>query len=324
MILRHSCKVRSIKAQLVTKEYYDHFYDIVSCHEFFYAMSQAKQQLQGTMPGLETRCFQEEFTLPMKRNIFGLLTIPIQINGKKLTFIIDTGAQISGIKEYVGKKLQLKETQGSVTIGSIGGKQKSMKGVMADVLTLGALEYRSFPLIALHDSDFSLRFGSIDLFAFDGIIGWDILSQLDFELDDIKKQFKVLKNRFKVPYPNMIKGSFPVFIVTLEGGGHALYGFDSGSKMSWIGEDTIATHKLHIAAETTSMGFGVHGLEKLAMKVIDQCSISLDKAHIDLRNTMSGRCNLFPSFVFDGILGNEICKGRRMRIINSANMVLIA
>lgn len=199
MILRHSCKVRSIKAQLVTKEYYDHFYDIVSCHEFFYAMSQAKQQLQGTMPGLETRCFQEEFTLPMKRNIFGLLTIPIQINGKKLTFIIDTGAQISGIKEYVGKKLQLKETQGSVTIGSIGGKQKSMKGVMADVLTLGALEYRSFPLIALHDSDFSLRFGSIDLFAFDGIIGWDILSQLDFELDDIKKQFKVLRTGLKYP-----------------------------------------------------------------------------------------------------------------------------
>ena len=38
-------------------------------------------------------------------------------------------------------------------------------------------------------------------------IGWDILHQLDFEIDDIAKKFKVIQNRFRIPHPNMIKGS---------------------------------------------------------------------------------------------------------------------
>lgn len=39
---------------------------------------------------------------------------------------------------------------------------------------------------------------------------------------------------------------------------------------------------------------------------------------------MTGRVRLFDDFAFDGVFGNEIFRKRRIRILNSANMVLLA
>ena len=179
-------------------------------------------------------------------------------------------------------------------------------------------------MIALDSSDFSLRFGNIDLFGFDGILGWDILHQLDFELDDVAKQFIVLKNRFRIPYPNMLKGSFPCFLVKRADQEISLFGFDSGSRGSWIGDQAIQEHALTVVHEGSAMGFGVHGLERMDLKIIKQWTLYLDKAEITLKDTMTGRVRLFDDFAFDGVFGNEIFRKRRIRILNSANMVLLA
>lgn len=324
MLFGHACKVKSGNAVKVSEEMYAHYKDIVSCDAFENGLQEARNQLGDEHVVMDYHCYQKEFELPLKRNMFGLFVLPVYVNHTLCRFIIDTGAQISGIRENIARGLALPAAKGSLSIGSIGGTQKTMKGVLLNSFQFGAIEYRNLPLIVLNDEDFSLRFGKIDLFAFDGILGWDILSQLDFELDDIAKKFIVLKNRLRITHPNMLKGSFPCFIMKHANGDCALYGFDSGSKISWIGEEAIQTHGYHVAGETTTLGFGVHGKEKLHMKVVESCTLYLDKAKITLSNTMSGRTKLFSSFTFDGVLGNEICAGRRIRIINSANMVLIA
>ncbi|EFP61975.1 hypothetical protein HMPREF0983_01476 [Erysipelotrichaceae bacterium 3_1_53] len=72
------------------------------------------------------------------------------------------------------------------------------------------------------------------------------------------------------------------------------------------------------------MGFGVHGLEKMDLKIVKEWTLFVDKAEITLKDTMTGRVDLFEHFTFDGVFGNEIFKRRRIRIINSAGMVLLA
>ena len=71
------------------------------------------------------------------------------------------------------------------------------------------------------------------------------------------------------------------------------------------------------------MGVGVHGFEKLPMKIVEQLQVTLDRGAITLKDTMSGRCDLFNGFTFDGVFGNEIFKGRRIRLINSKQVVLL-
>lgn len=320
----HSCKVQSHTAVSVEKAAYEEQRKKVSLGLFPNALSKAQEQVMGKKHAWDMRYYQREFSIPLSRNIFGLFTIPVYINHVKAVFVVDTGAQISGVKSDKIAQLKLKKTGGSLQIGSIGGTQRDMQGLVADSMQLGGLEVLNMAMIALDSSDFSLRFGNIDVFGFDGILGWDILHQLDFELDDITKQFIVLKNRFRIPYPNMLQGSFPCFLVKRLDQKISLFGFDSGSRVSWIGEHAIQKHALTVVHEGSAMGFGVHGLERMDLKIIREWTLFLDKAEITLKDTMTGRVRLFDDFVFDGVFGNEIFRKRRIRMINSAQMVLLA
>lgn len=320
----HKCKVISRKAEIITKEEYERHLQRVSADSFFHAVRKAREQVMGQPFEPEIYWYEKDFTLTMTRNVFGLFVVEVYINHVRCRFIIDTGAQISGMKAEKSAQIKLRETKGKLSIGSIGGKEKVMKGLCANSFQLGGVEFRELPMIELDRSDFSLRFGNIDLFNFDGILGWDILSQLDFELDDIQGEFKVLQNRLRIEHPNMIVGGFPCLIVRMKNGNTALFGFDSGSKYSWIGEKEALQEQLHISKEGNVLGFGVHGLESMELKCIEEMECYLDKAHIKLKDTMSGRVQLFPHFTFTGVLGNEIFRRRRIRFINSRSMVLLA
>ena len=78
----------------------------------------------GKAHAWDMRYYQREFSIPLSRNIFGLFTIPVYINHVKAVFVVDTGAQISGVKSDKIAQLKLKKTGGSLQIGSIGGTQR--------------------------------------------------------------------------------------------------------------------------------------------------------------------------------------------------------
>lgn len=320
----HRCKVRSHKSEIITREEYEHHKARVADDSFYHAVKIARKQVMGKEWEPEMYWYEKDFHLPMRRNVFGLFIVPVMINHVRCRFIVDTGAQISGIKAAKVQETQLRKSEGTLSIGSIGGKNKVMQGRCADSFQLGGVEFRQLPMIELDKDDFSLRFGTVDLFNFDGILGWDLLSQLDFELDDITGTFKVMTNRLKIEHPNMIMGGFPCVITRMKSGETALFGFDSGSKYSWIGEEEARKQNLTITKEGNVLGFGVHGLEQMELKCIDQMECYLDKAQINLRDTMSGRVQIFHHFTFTGVLGNEIFRGRRIRFINSRSMVLLA
>ena len=317
-----ACKVKSKEATRIDEEIYAHFADIVEHRSFRDAISNAAKQLsKGSI--MEKRVYGSSFSLRMKRNMFGLYTIEVALNHRRCRFLLDSGAQISGIRAYKAKELALPKTDGSLTVGSIGGTKKELFGCMVESLHLGGIEYLQRALVVLSDKDFALRFAGMDMLGFDGILGWDILSQLDFELDDIAKRFKVIDNHWKLPNPNMLLGGFPCLIMQYEDQSYGLFGFDSGSKHSWFGEAAMRKH-CRLEARQKVLGMGVHGLEKLDMSIAKSCRLYLDKASLELKHIMSGPVQIFPNFVFDGVLGNEIFAGRRIRFINSRCMVLLA
>ncbi len=320
----HNCKVKSHTPVCIQTNEYCRYKNIISNASFLTAIEKAQDEIMRKHHVWEIRKYQSEFSLPLSRNLFGLYTIPVYINHVKATFVIDTGAQISGIKQSRIEHFQLKKAPGKLTVGSIGGKNKTLDGYIADSFQMGAIEVSNMGLISLDSKEFSLRFGNVDLFRFDGIIGWDILHQLDFEIDDIAKKFKLIKNRFQLPYPNMINGSFPCLLAKKTDGDVAVFGLDTGSRVNWIGEEAIHRHHLAVVQEGNALGMGVHGIEKLDIKVIKEWKLYVDKAEIHLQNTITGRVDLFEGFRFDGVFGNDIFHKRRIRVINSAGMILLA
>lgn len=314
------CRVKTHAFCAIDAQEYEQIAASVRRGSFLYSQTQALTALKDQC---EVNVYQEVFSVPMKRNIFGLLQVEVCIDHTLCRFILDTGAQLSSIRQSVAERLSLPLYEERIAISGIGQKRASLQGTVVDSLQFGAREYRRKALVVLADEQFSLRFGSIDLLSFDGLLGWDILSGLDFELDDIAHTCKVLKNRFRFLNRNLIAGGFPLLLVR-----HAdktlLFGFDSGSKRSWLGEAAARQHGWKQRQEVHALGFGVHGMEKLQMKLYDDVTLYLDRAEITLRQAMSGPVQLFDSFTFDGMLGNEIMKGRRIRFVNSRGMVLLA
>ena len=50
---------------------------------------------------------EAEFALSMRRNLFSLYEVDVRVNGRAMRFIIDTGAQISGIRAHAARALAL-------------------------------------------------------------------------------------------------------------------------------------------------------------------------------------------------------------------------
>ena len=51
---------------------------------------------------------------------------------------------------------------------------------------------------------------------------------------------------------------------------------------------------------------------------------SVKLSHINMYHCESPASNIFPGHPYDGIFGNEIFAGRRIRFVNSRNMLLLA
>lgn len=263
------------------------------------------------------------FRVTMKRSILGLYLLPVEIGGKTYWFVIDTGAQISGISSMILEDHPLQKLRGKLAIRSVGGSEQAMTGYLMDTLKIGALTIQNLPMLLLHSSLVPPVLAKLDAFRFAGILGWDILSRLDFELDDVEKQFKVVKNHYHFAYPNMIPTMFPIFLTKDEHANLMVMGFDSGARYSWVNPAMMKKFAYPLSQETEMLGYGVHGMEAMKTQMVSELSLYLDRANIRLRNVHTAETEVFHNVVLDGILGNEIFRNRRIRIINHEAMVLI-
>lgn len=266
---------------------------------------------------------EESFIVPMRRSIVGLYLIPLLIGEKYYWFVIDTGAQISSIDRELLQEHPLEKLPGSLSIRSVGGMEKPMSGYRMDALTIGSLTIQNLPMVLLESSLLPPLLAKWPAFHFSGILGWDVLSRLDFELDDVDKQFKVVKNRYAFAYPNMVAAMFPIFLTKDEQDNLLVMGFDSGARYSWVNRKAMEKFAYPLSCETEMLGYGVHGMETMSIHIVSKLNLYLDRANICLRNVHTAETEVFRNVVLDGILGNEIFRNRRIRLINHQSTVLI-
>lgn len=322
-MLIHRVKVQECASAAITEVEYKHCLNRIREYVGPLSESASYQMLCSSSKPPAMIQKQETFERKMRRNLFGLYEISVWINEKRFNFIIDSGAQISGIRRRCLEQLHLQTIQGKLEIGSVGAKKMMLEAVMASSVDIGGISWQHVPLVILEQQQFSMPFFHHDLLRFDGILGWDLLSQIDFEMDTIAGRFKVFPNRFRLDHPNLLSCSFPAVLVRNEKNEVSLFGIDSGAKQSWLGEAYVREKGLQIVSEAKVIGFGVHGKEEMQTPIIDSLILRLDRASIELRGSITAFVEIFPGCPFDGIFGNEIFAGRRIRFVNSRKTVLL-
>lgn len=265
----------------------------------------------------------DDFEYKMEKNMFDLFLIPVIIHNKTYQFVIDTGAQISGIMSHHTKLIETFKQENSIGIKSVSGNLKKMETICLDRFFAGSMEILNHTMVVLNSEDFKLPFVNQKIVSFDGILGWDILSQIDFELDDINHRFALLKSEDKFTYCNMIPAMFPVVIVKDETKHSAMFGIDSGAQMSWLNEAYCQKRNLKMHKASFGFQMGVHGLEKGAIQKVEKCRFAISKCRYTLENVRCAQTMVFPNLALDGIFGNEIFKNRRIQFLNSKGIARI-
>lgn len=319
----HHIKIRSCDPHPIMAEEYENMHTRLSKFQIPLTQMPFYQMLCDQAHPFSKKQTIEEFELPLSRNLFGLYETIVAVNGVKFRFLIDTGAQISGIRKRCCEQLHLEKIPGDLEIGSVGATKMKLHAVRANRIRLGGVIWNNVPLVLLDEQRFSLPFLRVDLLRFDGILGWDLLSMLDFELDTIEKRMKIVKNRYRFDHRNLLPGSFPSLVVQEPDGKTALFGIDTGAKQSWLGSKYIEKRDLRILSEAKVIGFGVHGREEMVSPIVDRVHLYVDRADIQLYGCISAFVEIYEGCPFDGIFGNEIFAGRRIRFVNSKHTVLL-
>ena len=233
---------------------------------------------------------EAEFALSMRRNLFSLYEVDVRVNGQAMRFIIDTGAQISGIRAHAARALALPALKSGMEVGSVGSTREQRPAVRCDSLQLGGMCWENQPLIVLDQQQFSVRLLNVDL------------------------QMKVQKNRFRLDRPNLIPCSFPTLLLRETDGSVSLFGIDTGARQGWLGEGYIRCRGLQVLNSMRVVGFGVHGREEFETQIAKSVTLHLDRARITMEGCMSALVDILP---------DEVFAGRRIRFVNSAGMVLL-
>lgn len=263
------------------------------------------------------------FSMKLSKNAFSLFLVPVVIDNVTYQFIVDTGAQISGVSSGATKLIENSRKGKEVMIRSAAGNMKPLQSIVLDKLFLGTLEIENQPAVILDENDFQIKILKRQLIHFDGIIGWDILSQLDFELDASKYMFSLIDCKENFTYCNMIGAVFPVVIVYDEENRAALFGIDSGASESWISSEYATKTKLKNIKQKRGINIGVHGMETLKVHLYKRLVTKFAKSKIILENVRSGETQVFDGLKLDGIYGNEIFRGKVIQFLNSKGIVRI-
>lgn len=264
----------------------------------------------------------DNFTLKLRQNIFGIYLINVHISGNDYEFILDTGASISGLLAKHVEAFKL-EKIGSLPIASAGGTINDTGVFCIPRMFIGGLELLNQPVAQLNDADFN--FGPINkqIMHFDGIIGWDILKNFDFSIDNANMLFKCLKQTNTGLPQNLIGSSIPVMIVKDENNKDVVFGLDSGAHISWLNENFVTKAALQVTGNKPSFQLGVMGMEMVNIKIIRRCHYKLFDKEIVLKNTRTGVTMISQNCYLDGIMGNEIFEDHEVVFKNSSDHVYI-
>jgi predicted aspartyl protease len=132
--------------------------------------------LSGTPP--QTITWRGPVTLKTSKNPIGSRSTELVVNGVRGPWLIDTGANQSGVSRTFAKRLGVTMLPGVATVGSgLTGRQSPLQVAVLPAMQVGGATLKNVVLLVLDDEN--LRFGSgANVYQLDAVLGYPILQAL--------------------------------------------------------------------------------------------------------------------------------------------------
>jgi hypothetical protein len=288
--------------------------------------SEIKRLLYPSFIGLKT---YREFTshadtIPIKL-YKGLVLVPVSINEKIYYFLFDTGVQLTTLSSDIIKEsgCQVLNLHGKALIGSTGKSSDGHTSVIKK-FNFGNYYISNLPCFITDASNLELRFLFIPYMKFDGIIGWDIIKNIDVEID---YKNKIMIIREPIERDNEHKNLFwlndPVVKLKSIGGANLLFFLDLGAQESCFYDFLLQKLILKDLDNSYTIDFGLGGSILQNTQNISKINFIFDDYYLCFNNLKKGISKPGKFFVLDGSLGNDIGQNNILRIDASNNILEI-
>lgn len=209
--------------------------------------------LQNVPP--QTTTIDSETQIAYRRDLAGLMNIPVSFADSIYYFVFDTGANLSVITESYARKSNLRMLNVKFKVRAITGLQVHASLGIADELKLGNISVKNAVFMVFPDSALSFARG---VYTIKGIIGFPIIEQL--------QEVRINKNTMTIPQTAVdrnirnfgVDELLPVITVAYNTDTLA-FTFDTGAQFTFLNEPFYRQYKKLIDTAGTSLDMQIGG-----------------------------------------------------------------
>ncbi|HEY3295494.1 MAG TPA: retroviral-like aspartic protease family protein [bacterium] len=258
---------------------------------------------------------QEQVDLPaapdttaIKLNGVGLPTVEVMVNGHPRRFIVDTGAAVSVLSSDFAKECGVRAAEESAQAGTSNTKTVAIQAAVVDSLRWGKLLVQHHPVAIIEASHLRFRLlGVITLLRIDGIVGWNLLRELNVKMDYRNKIAVVQPPQKKDGMPrNLFDLGEPMVMLQNEQGTRFNFLLDTGANSTCLGQSGLNKLPAQTYHKRRTMVGGAGGMESFKAAVVPHLTLYTNGYALQFKNLRTGPEAKTSGVKRDGILGSDV------------------
>jgi predicted aspartyl protease len=264
---------------------------------------------------------QEPVSLRLRITAVGTPSIRVRINGKEYDFWIDTGSSMTVVSSRIAAETKVPIVSAdTLAVGTFEGVVPVRPGLVKR-MEIGPIVFTNSPAIVMDAAFMRIKSTAVGVtgagLQVDGIIGWDIIRQLDIVMD--YQEGKITLNRPEqlntngTALQNLTWMGKPLVQVAKQPGGTFHFRLDTGAQASFL--NAAIMEKAGVVAKAYGgRVFGFAETGQRTSRIVPSLTLDVGGRSLRLEGVIVYGPSLSGLVNSDGILGSDIGRFGKIRI----------
>jgi hypothetical protein len=250
---------------------------------------------------------------PIVLSPIGVPMLPVEINGKRFLFWLDTGASMTMISPDVARAVGIApRTTDSLEAVTAVGRVRVLPALVGS-LHVGPLDWNDAPAMIVGGGDFSVAdtaaAGRTARAKIDGIIGWDVLRQLDVRVDHPRGTLTMrrpAREHLAASRRNLFWIGYPLVRAQSANGATLNLGLDTGLQATFVTRSLVSRSGGTVLGVERRRLASIAGDSIVRGEVLQEVRLRVGDSEILLRG-VTVQAAVSAGFVaLDGVIGSDV------------------
>lgn len=247
---------------------------------------------------------------------FGVPLVEVEVDGRSIFALFDTGCQFTSVSESMAKQLgAVPISDHAFSVEASHGESAQARLALLEELTVGSARLQKLPIFVFPDSSliFPTESGSNQGIPF--ILGWDVIRKGCAILNGPRRSFRFQKTLHRrQSNPNFSWLGFPLVSIQSSHGHRLLFGLDTGSANSSLTPDFFSRFPA-LPRKRALWGIqGVGGRAHAETQFLSSLSLRMGEIQIHFQDLPEEDYGETYFVHMDGIFGSDIGKEAKITL----------